>query len=117
MPIYEYVHCNTPFSKRVSYDSRDTVSCVVCKHKAQRLMSSFNVGNVTHVADNYKNIEHATGVRNIETHSEAQRALTYTGTEPVEAYYRPPKPPAPKEVTMEELAPYLDNMPLENEPV
>lgn len=114
MPVYEYEHCSR-FDKLVrNSDDRDRVSCS-CGAPARRLQSSFSLGNITHVADNYKNIEFGTGVRGIETLGQVERALKSTGTQPVDAYYRAPKPPPPKEVTLEELAPYLDGMPLNNE--
>lgn len=114
MPFYDYEHCGNGWTKRISYDSRDTVTCDTCNGKALRKIGLFFLGNVTHVADNYKNIEFGTGIRGIETHREAQAALKSTGTEPVEAYYRPPPIPKAKEITLEEMAPYLDNMPLDN---
>lgn len=117
MPVYEYECCGEKFDAIRRMDDRDTVSCGHCQSLAKRVMSQFSVGNTTYVADNLKNISFGTGVKGIETVRDADRALRETGTIPVDSCYRPPKPPAPKEVTLEEMAPYLDNMPLYNEPV
>ncbi len=116
MPIYEY-DCCTRFERFVRNSAkRDRVACA-CGKRAVRRVSSFSIGNQTYVAGNLKNIEFGTGVRNLETVAAADRALKEAGVEPVDAYYRAPKPPPAKEVTMVELAPYLDGMPLDNEPV
>ena len=106
------------FERLAPFEFRDTVRCPSCEKPAERLVSRFTALNTTRVGANaYSGIEMGTGIKGIETHKDAQRALELTGTQPVEAYYRAPKPPPPKEVTMEELAPYLDGMPLNNEPV
>lgn len=117
MPYYEYEHCGSNWTSRNPIGGRDRELCSKCNLRAKRLVSSFSIGNQTYVAGNLKNISDATGVKGIETVREAERALSETGTVPVEPYYRAPKPPPPKELTIEELAPYLDNMPLNNEPV
>lgn len=117
MPVYEYECCGVRFDAIRRMDDRDTVSCSHCKSLAKRVVSSFNIGNTTYVADNLAGVSNATGIKNIDTIRAADRALSETGTVPVDAYYRPPKPPPLKEVTMEELAPYIDNMPLYNEPI
>lgn len=117
MPYYEYEHCHDRWTSRHPIDGRDTELCHRCNLRARRIISSFSVGNTTYVADNLKNIEFGTGIKGIETVKDADRALMETGTVRCEPYYRPPKPPPPKEVTLEEMAPYLDGMPLNNEPV
>lgn len=116
MPIYEYSHCKD-FEEFVrNPDDRDGIRCA-CGALAVRKLSNFSIGNQTYVAGNLTGVSNATGIKGLETVRDADRALSETGTVPVDAYYRPPKPPPLKEVTMKELAPYLDNMPLYNEPV
>lgn len=117
MPYYEYTCCDATWTARNPIDGRDLELCNRCNLRAKRLISNFSIGNQTYVADNLKNIENATGVKGIQTVKEADAAMEQTGTIRVEPYYRPPKPPPPKEVTLEELAPYLDGMPLDNQPV
>lgn len=118
MPLYDY-ECCRKFDALVRYDARDTVSCVDCGKLAKRIENfQFSIGNATYVgADRFKGVEAATGIRGIENKRAAEAALKAVGAEPVDAYYRPPPPPPPKEVTLKELAPYLDGMPLYNEQV
>lgn len=117
MPFYEYEHCGSNWTSRNSIDGRDRELCSKCNLRARRLISGFSIGNQTYVAGNLDNVSNATGIKGIETIRDADRAMEQTGTVRVDAYYRPPKPPPPKEITLEELNPYLDGMPLNNEPI
>jgi hypothetical protein len=119
MPLYEY-ECSCGIRERlVSYVSRDSVNCTACGNSAKRLeVYEFGILNANYVGSKrFEGAAKALGVDRIESAKEIDEICEVQGVVPVEAYYRPPAPPAPKEVTLEELNPYLDGMPLENEPV
>jgi len=114
MPRYDF-ECCKKWEQYVDYDNRNSVRCVDCGKLANRLVSLFAFNGATYVGtDRFKGAEIGTGVKGLESVKDVDRALAVAGAQPIDAYYRPPKPPPPKEVTLKELAPYLDGMPLDN---
>ena len=106
--FYEYSCCEKKWEERVKFTLRDRVRCGDCGKHANRLVSSFNFTGGTYVGTKrFKGAELATGVQSLESTGDVDRALEATGTQPVDAYYRAPKPPPPKEITLEELNEYL----------
>lgn len=113
MPRYDYECCGKKWEEFVSYDNRDRVLCDVCNSPGRRLVSLFNPVGLTYVGTSrFKGAEFALGKQGLESTRDVERAMADVGAVPVDAYYRPPAPPPPKEITMEEVAPYLDGMPL-----
>lgn len=113
MPRYDFKCCGKTWEERVEYDLRDRVLCDICNCVATRLMHSFSTPGLTYVGtDRFKGAELALGKRGLESTKDVERAMREVGAEPVDAYYRQKPLPAPKEITLEELNPYLDGMPL-----
>ena len=113
MVFYSYKHCNKEWEERVKFDRRDRVKCVGCGELADRQVSSFNFTGATYVGtDKFKGAELGLGVKGIESSKEVDAICELKGVHPVDAYHRQDPLPAPKEITMKEIAPYLDGMPL-----
>ena len=112
MPRYDY-SCCSKFEKYAEFDRRDSVTCGVCGKLASRMVAQFAFLGASYVGTKrFQGAELALGVKGIESTKELSRAMKEAHVEPVDAYYRKPELPKPKEVTIEELAPYLDGMPL-----
>ena len=112
MPRYDFKCCKT-WEQYADYDNRDAVRCGDCGKLANRLVSLFNFSGATYVGtDKFKGAELALGAKALESVRDVDRAMEAVGAQPVDAYYRPPASPPLKEVTLKELAPYLDGMPL-----
>lgn len=112
MPRYEYTCCKD-WDQYADWDSRDAVRCGDCGKLASRKMASFIFSGATYVGtDRFRGAEQALGAKNLESVRDVERAMERVGAQPVDPYYRPPAPPPPKEITMKEIAPYLDGMPL-----
>lgn len=113
MPRYDYRCCNVTWEERVDYDLRDRVLCDVCNRPAKRLMHSISTPGLTYVGTKrFEGAELALGQKGLESAKDVERAMREVGAEPVDPYFRQKPLPPPKEVTLEELNPYLDGMPL-----
>ena len=113
MVFYSYKHCNKEWEERVKFDHRDRVRCGGCGQLADRQLSSFNFTGASYVGtDRFQGAELALGVKGIESAKEIDQICKIKGVHPVDATHRQESIPEPKEVSMKEIAPYLDGMPL-----
>ena len=112
MPRYEY-QCCKEWEQYAGFDDRDSVRCSDCGKLAGRKMASFVFSGATYVGtDRFRGAEQALGAKNLESVRDVEAAMARAGAVPVDPYYRQPTPPPLKELTMKEIAPYLDGMPL-----
>jgi len=107
MPRYDY-QCCKKWDQYAEFDSRDTVRCSDCGKLANRLISQFTFYGATYTGTKrFEGAELALGERGLESVRDVERAMDRVGAVPVDPYYRPPAPPPLKELTLEELNPYI----------